>query len=282
METAERKKVPKSKRRFRKFCTVMIFLVLVWWFNNYTLRTTRIELTSEKIKSPVRIAVISDCHVTKHGISNKTILRRIRKNQPDIVLVMGDMYSRNSPEDIIQIPVDLTADIVADGYPVYFVTGDHDTDQSYIEAMQQVGAVLMNYNSDIIEVGGNSIQLMGIDNVYYSPTFNLDNAFSLNPECYSILMAHIPNYDKFSAFGADLTVCADTHGGMIQLPFLGAVIDSASMQWFPELHGRKVYDKGLFDYPDGTMFVTSGIGVSPAPVRFNNRPEIAIIDIKKG
>ena len=92
-------------------------------------------------------------------------------------------------------------------------------------------------------------------------------------------MAHIPNYEKFADFGADLTICADTHGGMIQLPFLGAVIDSATMKIFPELRGDTVYDKGLFDYNGGTMFITSGIGVSPAPVRFNNRPEIAIIEI---
>ncbi|MDE6500907.1 MAG: metallophosphoesterase [Ruminococcus sp.] len=279
METTERKKVRKSKRRFLKFRTLMIFLILVWWFNNYTLKTTHIELTSEKISGNVRIAVISDCHSKKYGISNKAILRRISANNPDIVFVMGDMYTQPSPPDIIQIPVDLTADIVRAGYPVYFVTGEHDTDDSYIEAMQKAGAVLMNYSSQIIEVNGNNIQLMGIDNVYYSPTFNLNNAFSLNPECYSILMAHIPNYEKFSLFGADLTVCADTHGGMIQLPFIGALIDSESMTLFPELLGLTVYDKGLFDYQDGTMFITSGIGASPAPVRFCNRPEIAVIDI---
>lgn len=280
METAKHKKVSKAGKRFRRFCAVIILLICVWWFNNYTLKTTHVELTSGKLTSPVRIAVISDTHSTRHGISNETILRRVKKSEPDIVLILGDMYTHNSPADIIQIPIDLTADIVAEGYPVYFVTGDHDTDQSYIDSMVQTGAKLMNYSSEVINVNGNNIQLIGIDNVYYSPTFNLHNAFSLSPDCYSILMAHIPNYDKFSAFGTDLTICADTHGGMVQLPFLGAMIDSSSMQWFPEMHGRTVYDKGLFDYQDGTMFITSGIGVSPAPVRFNNRPEIAVIDIK--
>nr|MDE6426372.1 metallophosphoesterase [Ruminococcus sp.] len=252
----------------------------VWWYNNYTLKTNHVELTSAKITNPVRIAVISDTHSTKHGISNKTILNRVRHTKPDIVLIVGDMYTNGSPQEIMQIPVDLTADIISAGFPVYFVTGDHDTDQLYIDSMVQTGAHLMNYNSDIININGSNIQLFGIDNVYYSPTFNLHNAFSINPECYSILMAHIPNYEKFATFGTDLTICADTHGGMVQLPFLGAMIDSGSMQLFPELHGKEVYDKGFFDYAGGTMFITSGIGVSPAPVRFNNRPEIVIMDIK--
>lgn len=269
----------KKKRKFPKFLVIVIFLIFIWWFNNYTLKTTHVELDSEKLNNSVKIAVISDYHATKHGIGKETIIRRIKKNEPDIVLVMGDMYSRNSSEELIQISVDLTADIISEGYPVYFVTGDHDTDQSYIDSMQETGAVLMNYNSETININGNNIQLMGIDNVYYSPTFNLNNAFSNKDDCYNILMAHIPNYEKFADFGADLTICADTHGGMIQLPFLGAVIDSATMKIFPELRGDTVYDKGLFDYNGGTMFITSGIGVSPAPVRFNNRPEIAIIEI---
>ena len=273
MGTAKRKKG-------RRLCAFIVFLIWVWWYNNYTLKTTHVELNSGKINSPVRIAVISDTHSTKHGISNRKILRRVKRANPDIVLIMGDMYTRNSPEEIQQIPVELTEDIISEGYPVYFVTGDHDTDQSYINAMVQTGATLMNYNNEVININDNNIQLFGIDNVYYSPTFNLHNAFSINPDYYSILMAHIPNYEKFADFGTDLTICADTHGGMVQLPFLGAMIDSGSMQWFPELHGKTVYDKGLFDYEGGTMFITSGIGVSPAPVRFNNRPEIVIMDIK--
>lgn len=30
---------------------------------------------------------------------------------------------------------------------------------------------------------------------------------------------------------------------------------------------------------NGFMYITSGIGNSPFPARFNNRPEIAVIDI---
>jgi hypothetical protein len=51
--------------------------------------------------------------------------------------------------------------------------------------------------------------------------------------------------------------------------------------WFPHFTNKdmKVYDKGLFRCGSGYMFITSGIGVSPFPIRFNNRPEVAVIDI---
>ena len=95
-------------------------------------------------------------------------------------------------------------------------------------------------------------------------------------------MAHIPNYDSYAAFGADLTICGDTHGGIIQLPFgRGPAYYSETGEWFPEIFGSRsdIYDKGMFDYDGGTMFITSGLGAYPLAARFNNRPEIAFIDI---
>lgn len=277
MDKSNPKRKKRTGRRFIAFVAVAVF---VWWFNNYTLKYTDISLESAKIANPLRIAVISDCHFTTHGISSKKILRKVRKSEPDVVFMLGDMYTRNSPQELMDIPVELAEMLVDSGFPVYFVTGDHDTDQSYIDGIARTGARVMNYKSETLAINGNHIRIIGIDNVYYSPTFDLRNAFVPDKNIYTILMAHIPNYEKFADFGADLTVCADTHGGMVQLPFgLGSAIDPSTMELFPEIKGKTVYDKGLFDYPDGTMFITSGIGASPAPVRFNNRPEIAVIDI---
>ena len=86
---------------------------------------------------------------------------------------------------------------------------------------------------------------------------------------------------KFADFGADLTLCADTHGGMFRLPFVGPVYDTQTRIKFPNLKntGIPVYDKGWFDYQGGSMFITSGVGDSPYPVRFFNRPEIVCLDI---
>lgn len=281
--TLPKKKRPtKSQLRFRRFCAVLVILLIVWWFNNYTLKTTMATIKSDKISSSVRIAVISDLHAVKHGIGNDSIIRRICKAEPDMVMILGDMYTFGSNSELMQIPVDLAGGIVDEGYPVYLVTGEHDTDRAYVEAAAAVGAKVMNYESEIVEINGNRLQIFGIDNVYYTDTFNLRSYFTPDESCYSILLAHIPNYEKFAQFGADLTICGDTHGEIIQLPFnLGPVYYSEYSMWLPELLQKNitVYDKGIFEYEDGAMFITSGIGNSPVPARFNNRPEIAVIDI---
>lgn len=273
----------KKKKRGRKLLIFLIVTAIVWWFNNFTLKISEYTVYSDKISQPVRIAVLSDLHATEHGISNETILRKIKSAEPDIVFMLGDMYSRNSDWNLIQIPIDLTKMICDSGYTMYFIPGDHDTSQKYIDAIAEVGAHVMDYRSEIINVNGNSIEILGIDNVMYSPTFDLNNAFTLTDGCFSILMAHIPNYEKFAQFGADLTLCGDTHGGVIQLPFgKGPAYHNATDEWFPELFGERsdIFDKGMFPYDGGNMFITSGIGAHPIAARLNNRPEIAVIDIK--
>ena len=279
---AVRKKRSRAKFRIRRFCAALILMFLFWWFNNYTIKINKLSISSDKVTSTVRLTVVSDQHVTKHGISNKRILRKINKTEPDIVMIMGDMYTRESSNDLIDKAVELIQSVVDEGYMVYVVTGEHDTDAYYKNAVRRTGAKLMDYQCDIIEVNGARFQIIGIDNVYYSSTFDLHNEFELEDDCYSILLAHIPNYEKFAEFGADLTICADTHGSMIQLPFgMGPLYYSETGAWMPEIRYKDmpVYDKGLFSYNGGYMFITSGLGAAPAPIRFNNRPEVAVIDI---
>lgn len=273
----------KKKGRLKRFFIFIAIVFIVWWFNNYTLKTVKFTIYSDKISSAVRIAVLSDLHATEYGISNEKILSKVVKSEPDLVFILGDMYTTGSEWDDIQIAIDLVSMLVEEELPVYFVPGEHDTSRKYIDAVAETGAHVMDYKGEIISVNGNNIQILGIDNVYFSPTFDLNNAFSLAPDCYSILMAHLPNYEKYSEFGADLSICGDTHGGIIQLPFnMGPAYYSKTGEWFPEISGYRsdVFDKGMFPYNGGNMFITSGIGASPVPARFNNRPEIAVIDIK--
>ncbi|MDE6775813.1 MAG: metallophosphoesterase, partial [Ruminococcus sp.] len=257
----------------------LIFVFIVWWFNNYTLKTVETSTVTSKVSAPVCLAVLSDLHAHKYSISNSTIMKRIEEISPDAVIVLGDMYSRRSPQSEINIALELMTDI-AKKYETYFVSGDHDTSEDYFIALRNNGVHVMNYKEEYTEINGNRIQIMGIDNVYYSPTFNLNNEFKINQECFSMLLAHIPNYQEFAAFGADLTLCADTHGGMVRLPFIGTLFDAINEEFFPTLRKNAVvFDKGWFEYNGGTMFITSGIGDSPIPLRFGNRPEIVRIDI---
>lgn len=275
-------KKSKSKYFFRRLFAVITVIFLIWWYNNYTLKINDTSISSVKLSSNVRIAVISDLHATKYGISNSNIIDKVKKINPDIIFVLGDMYTRKSKWNLIEIPINLMESLVNYGYPVYFSAGDHDRSEKYFTELEKVGVHVMNYKEETINIKGNNLKIMGIDNAYYTPTFDVSNEFELDENCYNILLAHIPNYNKFAKFGADLTLCADTHGGIIQFPFgIGAAYDALTDKWLPKLTGSStVYDKGWFGYDGGAMFITSGIGVYPVPARFNNRPEVVSINIK--
>lgn len=278
---SEAPKTETQKKKTGKWLWIVI-LFIIWWFNNYTLKTNSVSMKSAKVSSKMRFAVISDLHATKHGIKNKTIFEAVDKEKPDVVFFLGDMYTRESERELMSKPVELAEKFISAGYPVYAVTGEHDTDREYINNLENAGVNVLEYESEYIDVKGNRVHLMGIDNVYYSSTFDLRNEFSTDENSFDLLLAHIPNYEKFAAFGADLTICADTHGDMVQLPFLGPLYDTETKKWLPKLSDKelKIYDKGFFDYDGGKMFITSGIGVYPGPFRFNNRPEVVILDVE--
>ena len=279
VQTAPQKKTKKKHTLLK----VIAVLLVVWWFNNFTLKVERLELKSPKITSSVRIAVISDIHADCGGVSCDSVADTVIEEKPDAVFIIGDMYSSNSTQESRQEPVDMTRKIAENGLNVYFVTGDHDYDAENIKAMQSAGAHCMNYAEEYLVINGVKIHLMGIDNVYFSPTFSVANAFSNDAGSYNILLAHMPNYESYAQFGADLTICGDTHGNMAQLPFGGgSFYDPATHAWLPKLRfpDMKIYDKGYFEYEGGGMYISAGIGLSPLPVRFNNRPEVNIIELK--
>ncbi|MCM1529457.1 MAG: metallophosphoesterase [Alistipes sp.] len=277
-----------GKSKFARFLAVCLAIVFLWYFNNYTIKINRTERSSEKISAAITAVVLSDMHSDGTNISGRSVMDKVEKIEPDIVFVLGDMYSRGASEEQMQIPIDFMGNLAAH-YPTYFVPGDHDTSYRYIKSLLDVGVHVMAYQygseelylEETVEIKGNKLHIMGIDNVYYSDTFDLSSEFTNDPDCFNILLAHIPNYEKFAEFGADLTLCADTHGGMARLPFnLGPVYDSLTGEWFPrQRSNRTVYDKGWFEYENGAMFITSGIGDSPYPVRMFNRPEIVAIEI---
>ena len=172
---------------------------------------------------------------------------------------------------------------LAKSYKVYFVNGEHDCDEKFIQNLKDNEVNVLDYKKETIAIKNTKINLYGITNQYYSATFDLKNAFEINKEEYNILLAHISNFEEFEQFGIDLSLCGDTHGGQVRLPFLGAIINRGI--WFPEIvqKGLNVetnYIKGLYSINNSYLYVSSGLGNYPISIRLFNRPEIAVIKLR--
>jgi predicted MPP superfamily phosphohydrolase len=68
-----------------------------------------------------------------------------------------------------------------------------------------------------------------------------------------------------------LVLSGHTHGGQVVVPFYGAPV-------VPSAYGRK-YAQGLVRTDVTQVFVSRGIGNIAPPIRFNCRPEIALLTL---
>lgn len=269
----------KIKKLIAVIAVILIIAFPVWYYNNFSVRITEETVTNKKIDEEIKIAVISDLHGYNFGKNNSKIIDSVKELSPDLIFCLGDMYSRGQLNKI-----DDTADLLGQLgriTDVYVVTGDHDTDEAYKQRLKTINnVVLLDYVKEDITVNGNKLAVYGIDNVYYSATFDLINEFAPpTDDKVNILLSHIPSFEHFGDFGFDLICCGDTHGGMIRLPFLDGLYFNGYL--IPKLTYKGIItDKGLYKFNSTNLLVTSGLGNYPLPLRFNNRPEICLITIK--
>lgn len=259
-------------KKRRRILLVLAALLALWYWNTFALKVTRAEIADEKIVTPVRIALLSDYHGGTFGPSTAGILGKLRREKPDLVAVVGDMYTYGDEKGRERALALLTS--IAEEFPTCYVNGEHDDSGSFQEKLEKAGVCCLPYEQREITVGQTNLTLYGITNSYYSPTFDLENEFTLS-ENYSILLAHIQNAPAFARFGVDLALCGDTHGGMVRVPYYGAVYYNGG--FFPETKGAMV--KGAYEVGDTTLFITGGLGNYPVPLRIWNRPEIVILTL---
>ncbi len=270
----------KKKKRFIKFFCLFLTIALlaVWSYSNMSLKTVETTLTTEKVSDEIRIALVSDLHYS-FIYDNDKVISNVKETNPDLIFVLGDMYSRGMTGRIDRVINFL--DKLSEVADVYAVTGDHDYDDEYKQKISTLKNVhLLDYTYRDIELKGAKLRIYGIDNVYFSDTFDLGNEFEKPPaDRINILLSHIPSIPHYGDFGFDYIFSGDTHGGMVRLPWFGGLYYNGYI--LPKItYEGIITDKGLYEFENTSLYVTSGVGNYPLPLRFNNRPEICLIKIK--
>lgn len=268
-----------KQRTFKKRWFFFLFIFLIFAFvyeSTFSIRNHHVTIESEKIHDDITICQISDLHGYSFGKDNQSLIKAIAKEEPDLIVATGDMFTYGDSEGE-KIALSLL-DRLTEVAPVYYVNGEHDNRQVFFYHLKKAGIHVFNYEEEVIQIKNTYLHLFGTNNVFYTSTFDLHNEWEsdLDPDHFNIMLAHIENFEKFSEFGIDLTLCGDTHGGQIRLPFVGAIYNGND--WFPELNGA--YIKGLYEKDGDYLYVNSGLGSSPIPIRLFNHPEVAVIHLK--
>ena len=88
----------------------------------------------------------------------------------------------------------------------------------------------------------------------------------------AIALTHNPDIIRRFPPEFRLTLAGHTHGGQVNLPFLGRRI-------VPSEYGER-YAAGHIKEDGKHLFVTTGVGTSVFPVRFRVPPEIAVLTLR--
>ncbi len=254
----------------------------------YLIRTGKITDNVNGFK----FLLISDLHSNDYGINLHEIVDVIKKEQPDAILLAGDIINRKISDKVLTIIKFISA--VARRYKVYYALGNHEYNlkineeeygnfyQEYRNVLADAGVVFLEDDTVFIEKNNDKIAISGveIDSVFYRkipPVMgsglmdkHLGNA---DTDVFQILMAHNPDYfEEYAGWGADLVVSGHLHGGTIRIPKLGGIMGT-NFEVLPK------YDAGCYRIGSSRMIVSRGLGAHTIPVRINNKPELVIIKI---
>lgn len=266
-----------------------IFLVLIVWTvwgntalerNTYTIRSPELP----DVFDGYRIAQVSDLHNAEFGDRNQRLLEMLREAEPDMIAITGDLIDSRKTNIAVALAF---AEEAVKFAPCYYVSGNHEARVSEYQdlktGLEAAGVTVLDDAQVKIEVSGESITVIGVND----PSFHADyltsaatvmdrklSELSSEDAGFAILLSHRPElFDTYVAHDMDLILTGHAHGGQFRLPLIGGLI-APNQGLFPK------YNDGLYSEGNTNMIVSRGLGNSIIPFRFNNRPEVVLIELK--
>lgn len=266
----------------------------------------------EKITQPVRFVYLSDLHDHEFGTDNEALVRQVRAEAPDFILLGGDIL--NSYSENADTPICLVEKL-CEIAPVYYTIGNHELEYlgdhgeavylnpedkawspievpsgmegSLRQEVEEAGAIFLQREYDELTVRGQKIRIGGLYEYAFGqggenialPAEEVASFLEdfTDTNAVRICLAHRP--DSFIFGGAsvlwdtDLILSGHLHGGQVVLPFIGGVY-GAEQGMFPR------YVHGLYSLGGKPILISSGLGSSKKKIpRFNNPPEIMAVTL---
>jgi hypothetical protein len=264
---------------------IIILLLLIYLVFEYKY----LEVTHFKINTGrglgIRAAVISDYHNMDYG--SEKMKNLIKANNCNCIFINGDLVVHDENMNIYSSDMIRWLSLLK--LPTYFSLGNHELKFriKYPEAYEKLLFELKKFgvtvlDNETLDCGDFVVSGYSGDLAHYSKfkkryPLTLDEMKAAIPEVntkkFHILLAHNPAYfEIYKKWGADLVLSGHLHGGIVRLPFIGGLLS-------PQTFFRRGYDAGLYQSGDSKMLVSRGLGVHTIPIRFNNRPELMIVDI---
>lgn len=264
---------------------ILALLTAIVIIGNNMIEVTNYKITSENLPTEFngyKIVQISDFHNKK---KYESILEKIKEAAPNIIVITGDFI--DSRKTKTEISLSFAKELIKIA-PCYYVMGNHESRLTDIypdfeKSLKEIGITVLHNEKVILEKNGAEITLIGIDDPrlqgktkdkeYACQVIKDELSIFNNEENYKIVLSHRPEvFKEYVNANIDLALTGHAHGGQAILPFIGGII-APNQGFFPK------YYKGIYQENNTKMIVSRGIGNSLCPIRFNNRPELVIVEL---
>lgn len=237
----------------------------------HSLDVTHYEINSSKLKTPLRIVVISDLQTDHIGDYERDAIERARGLAPDLVLLPGDYLQVDSQAAYTREASKLRQ-LLGQLKPklgLWAVEGNVEPVHGWTDLFH--GTAVQTFAQTETRAISEQVTITGLT---LSDSFNTDLEVDQEPS-FHIALGHAPDF-ALGTINADLLVAGHTHGGQVRLPIIGPLLTLSAVP-------RK-WATGRTELPGPrTLIVSRGIGMERgyAPrLRFLCRPELMVIDVK--
>ena len=224
------------------------------------------------------LAQVSDIHsgiyMTEDNM--RDIFEIVNSLHAQTVMVTGDFV--DSSDSQIE-PLYKAIQMLKAEYGVFGCLGNHDhfaDAQRVSAAVEQRGITMLNNSHSSLNVDGEKVSIIGIDDAGRGQSDFSDWSKALegvNPDSFKIGLTHRPDeWDRTRPLGIDLTLAGHTHGGQV-----GFKLGPLNLNPVYLIHK---YPMGLFGQGSKYLYVNVGVGMVGVPIRMV-RPEISLFTLTK-
>ena len=256
------------------------------------IHTKKYNIYTKKVKKDSRIVFITDLHGKKFGEDNKILLEKIDKENPDVVLIGGDIITTKFAYNINTM-ISLVGNL-SSKYKVYYAIGNHESRLKWdegrypisynqlIEIIEENGAKVLDNSSAVLDDLGINLYGLTLNSTFYRKNYQFTLSSSLINRClskkdndyYNLLLAHNPEYcDVYSKNGFDAVLSGHMHGGVMRLPKGFGFIS-------PRFKLFKPYCWGAFKLNGTVNIISAGLSMHSVPIRLFNPSELTVINFK--
>ena len=256
---------------------------LLW--GNCSLQTTETALVSPALPPAfdgLRIVELADLHGRVFGRGSRRLLAAVRRAEPDLICIDGDLFDEHT--DLAMLPP-LLRGLCAIA-PVYYVTGNHEWRvpglRGILAQMRACGVTVLQDDWRVLRRGEDALIVAGTDDPCgpaerKTPAELIaDIRAEAGEAAFLLLLTHRNDQlPQWSALGVQAVLAGHCHGGVVRLPFVGGLFGT-DRRLFP------AWDAGLYRQGETALYVSCGLGYTNVHFRLFNRPEVAVIVLRRG